>query len=331
MTLGTAATGQAGYRTPRDTPRVSLGMPLFNAERYLAKAFDSLLAQDYRDFEIIVCDNASTDRTWEICEKYALIDRRIRLFGNDKNHGAAYNYNRTVELARGQLFKWVAHDDICAPTLLGRCVAALDEAGSQAVLAYPQTMLIDDDGAEIGPYRDGLDLRSPRRYRRVARFARNWSLCNAVFGVVRTDVLRTTGMIRPYLSSDVALLAELAALGQFHEVPQQLFRRRIHAESSRQGEKSLHEAAQWFDPERASTKPPKVRLARRVTSALFAADISRPDRIRCVAAFLAVWGARKAHIKASRWKRTFRSRSPSPEASRRHARQAGGQASEEAP
>ena len=262
------------------------------------------MAQDFTDFELIVCDNASTDATWSICEKYAEIDARIRLYRNETNRGAAYNYNRVVELARGELFKWVAYDDVCAPSLVRRCVEVLDAAGPDAVLAYPRTTLIDDEGDEIGPYRDGLDLRSPHAARRVAGFARNWSLCNAVFGVIRTDVLRRTGLIRPYLSSDVVLLAELAARGRFHEVPDRLFRRRIHSSSSRQGTASLEEAARWFDTSRpASRKPVKVKLTRRVASALLRVDLPLLERTGCAGAFVVVWRARKAHMLASRWKR----------------------------
>lgn len=215
---------------PSRPPRVSIGMPLYNAERYLDQAFVSLLEQDYTDFEIVVCDNASTDRTWEICQRYAAADPRVRLHRNEVNQGAAYNYNRVVELARGELFRWAAYDDWCAPQLLGRCVAALDAGGPQVVLAYPQTQLIDEHGTVIGPHPDRMDLRDLRSWRRVAKVANRFTLCNPVFGVVRTEVLRRTGLIRPWPSSDVTLLAELAALGQFHEVPAPLFHRRIHPE-----------------------------------------------------------------------------------------------------
>ncbi|WP_147375283.1 glycosyltransferase family 2 protein [Jiangella rhizosphaerae] len=301
-------------------PRLSLGMPLYNAERYVAQAFDGLLAQDFADFEIIVSDNASTDRTWEICEEYARRDPRIRLYRNPENLGAAYNYNRTVDLARGPLFRWVAYDDVCAPTLLRRCVEALD-ADPEAILAYPQTMLIDDDGAPIRPYRDGLDLRSPRAYRRVAQYARNWSLCNAVFGVVRTEALRASGRIRPYPSSDVVLLAELAALGRFHEVPERLFLRRIHQASSRQGgTKSLAAVASWFDPKRAAqAKPRRIQVMRRVTGTLAGLPAPLSQRLSCIAAFAAVWGLRKAHMKASRVKHAVLDRAPALSGSTRRA------------
>jgi hypothetical protein len=292
-------------------PRLTLGVPLYNAERYLADAFESLLGQDYRDFELVVCDNASTDRTWEICRRYAAADPRVRLHRNEVNQGAAYNYNRVVELAQGELFRWAAYDDLCEPALLGRCVEALDRAGPSAVLAYPKTVLIDDDGAVLGPYQDRMNLPDPRAWRRVAGVARRYSLCNPVFGVVRTEALRRTGLIRPYPSSDVTLLAELAALGQFCEVPEPLFQRRIHAGSSRQGRgsdrKALPGVAAWFDPlqRRRSVRAPRVRLTVRTVRALLSshAGLGPAARLACAASFVATFWVRRARVVAGRVRR----------------------------
>ena len=107
-------------------PRVSIGMPVFNGENYLAEALDSLLTQTFSDFELIISDNASTDKTEEICRAYAVRDQRIRYFRNQENLGASRNYNRVFELSSGEYFKWAAHDDLCAPEFLGRCVDVLD-------------------------------------------------------------------------------------------------------------------------------------------------------------------------------------------------------------
>jgi len=297
-------------------PRVTLGMPLYNAERYLAGAFDSLLAQDYSNFEIVVSDNASTDATFRICEEYAERDARIRLYRNERNMGAAYNYNRVVELARGELFKWVAYDDLCAPSYVGRCVRALDEAGSRAVLAYPQTVLIDADGAEIGPFHDGLDLRSPLPWKRVAGFARNWNLCNAVFGVIRTGVLRESGLIRPYPSSDVVLLTELLLWGEFHEVPERLFVRRIHEGSSRQAKRSLAEVVHWFDTSATSRRPvaPRLHLVMQTLTTIAASDLPPVAKARCASAYTGTWAIRRARVRGGQAKQrlaaTLRSRVP---------------------
>jgi glycosyltransferase involved in cell wall biosynthesis len=203
-----------------DSPRVTLGFTTYNVERYLPQAFDAVLAQDFPDFEVVVCDNGSTDRTWEICQRYAATDDRFRVHQNPRNLGEAGNFAQVVSLARGEFFRLTAHDDLIAPSLVGRCVAALDAAGPAAVLAYPRAVLIDAEGTEIGPldYPGDLRIRSP--WRRTARMGRVVNHgCNEVFGLVRTEVLRRTKLLVPIASGDVALLAELVARGQFVQLP----------------------------------------------------------------------------------------------------------------
>ena len=79
-------------------PRVSIGLPVCNGENYLKQALDSIMAQTYTDFELIISDNASTDRTAQICKEYANRDPRIRYYRNEKNLGAARNFNYVFEL-----------------------------------------------------------------------------------------------------------------------------------------------------------------------------------------------------------------------------------------
>src|SRR5579871_3942080 len=114
--------------------RVSIGLPVHNGERYLREAIDSLLAQTYRDFELIISDNGSTDGTEAICRAYAAADPRIRYYREEQNRGCAWNWNRVFALARGEIFKWAAHDDVCAPRLVERCLEALDRC-PEAVLS----------------------------------------------------------------------------------------------------------------------------------------------------------------------------------------------------
>jgi glycosyltransferase involved in cell wall biosynthesis len=99
-------------------PKVSIGVPVFNGENYLAQALESILAQDFADFEVIISDNCSTDKTPEICTSFAKRDSRVKYFRNDSNIGASPNYNRTFELSRGEYFKWCAHDDRCGRAFL---------------------------------------------------------------------------------------------------------------------------------------------------------------------------------------------------------------------
>ncbi|MFB9239226.1 glycosyltransferase family 2 protein [Plantactinospora siamensis] len=297
------------------SPRVTVGMPLFNAERYLTESLDALLAQDYRDFELIISDNASTDRTWEICRRYAARDRRIRLHRNPANLGGHVNYARVVQLARGELFKWAAYDDICRPSLLSACVSALDATGPETVLAYPQTALIDEAGRLIGPYEDGLDLRDPRPWRRVAAVADRINLCHAHFGVFRLAALRRTGLIRPYLSSDYTLVAEVARLGAIHEVPERLFLRRLHRASTRQAAGATGSTASgvaWYAPDEPAqpVRSPHRRMVVETLRTLATGDAPRGTRISCAAAFLASWEVRRARVRLGAWRRRHWRRPP---------------------
>ena len=141
-------------------PRVSVGMPVYNGQRYVKAALDSVLAQTFRDFELFISDNASTDATEEICREYAARDPRIRYSRNDENIGSARNGNRTIQLATGEYFKSAHHDDLCAPEFLARCIEVLEQHPA-AVLCYPQSRVIDEHGNLMSDPEDGLDLRAP--------------------------------------------------------------------------------------------------------------------------------------------------------------------------
>jgi len=236
------------------SPRVTVGLPVYNGEPYLAQAVDSLLAQTYPDFELIIADNASTDSTSAICRDFERRDGRVRYHRNDVNLGAARNYNRLVEMAKGEFFKWAAHDDLCAPSYLESCVVVLERDPS-VVLCYPRTRIIDEAGQDKGPYEDDLHLissRSCERFRDVV--FRDAGECNAVFGLIRIDVLRKTALIGNYPASDMILLSELALHGKFHELPEPLFLRRDHPQTSIRANVTTDERAAWFDPKKADKK-----------------------------------------------------------------------------
>ena len=95
-------------------PRLSIGLPVYNGERYIGEAFEALLGQTYEDFELIVSDNASTDGTPEICLRYARQDRRVRYIRQERNIGLIPNHTFLIQQARGELYKCAAHDDLYA-------------------------------------------------------------------------------------------------------------------------------------------------------------------------------------------------------------------------
>ena len=230
-----------------DKFRVSIGLPVFNGENYLEEALDSILAQTHSDFELIISDNASTDRTEEICRAYTARDERIRYFRNGTNLGAAKNFNRVFELSSGEYFKWAAHDDLCTPEYLERCVEILDRE-SDVVLCYSKTSIINERGELVENYFDGFDLRSLKPHERFRDFFQAPGLCNPIFGLIRASVLKRTPLIGNYAASDRVLLGELALLGQFYEVPEYLFLRRGHPQRSMAANVTDSEIAAWFDP-----------------------------------------------------------------------------------
>src|SRR2546423_2625235 len=149
-------------------PLISIGMPVYNGAQFISQALDSLLKQTFADFEIIICDNASTDGTEEICSEYARRDQRIRYYRNPINLGLAGNCRRVLEVARGKYFKYAAHDDLCAPRLLERCVEVLENK-PDVILAYPKTMLLDEASGKLSEYDDRQNLQSPRASERFAQ------------------------------------------------------------------------------------------------------------------------------------------------------------------
>lgn len=231
-----------------NAPKLSVGLPVFNGEEYLAEAIDAILAQTFDDFELIISDNASTDRTEEICRRYAAMDPRITYRRQQRNMGAAANYNFVFESATAPYFRWSSHDDLIAPTMFERCVAALDAEPSDVVLAYPKTKIRQSEDAEDVPYEDHLDLSMPTPHQRLRELASKVVLCNAVFGIVRSDALRKTRLIDAFASSDEVLLAELAMLGRFRQVPEYLFIRRLHEARSTVTHHDPKNRTAWFDP-----------------------------------------------------------------------------------
>jgi glycosyltransferase involved in cell wall biosynthesis len=262
-------------------PRVSIGLPVFNGENYLEEALDSILAQTYTDFELIISDNASTDRTPEICKAYAARDRRIRYYRNETNLGAAKNYNRVFELSSGEYFKWAAHDDLCAPELLARCVEVLDHE-PEAIMCYAKTILIDEQGEVIEYHHDGFDLRSPKPHERFRQFFHSSAWCHPVFGVIRANILKKTALIGNFASSDKVLLGELAILGKCYEVPEYLAYRRIHPQISTKASAGDEERATWFDPTmRGRVLVPRWKRFLEHIKAIRCAPLTWYERVSC--------------------------------------------------
>jgi hypothetical protein len=128
------------------TPRVSVCIPAYNYARYLPAAIDSVLAQEFGDYELVVVDNASQDDTPAVLARYG---ERIRAHRNERNVGLFGNFARCLELARGELVKFLSADDWLHPAFLAEGVALMDRHPSAAIVSGPG-FFVDGDGRVYG-------------------------------------------------------------------------------------------------------------------------------------------------------------------------------------
>jgi glycosyltransferase involved in cell wall biosynthesis len=213
-------------------PRLSIGLPVYNGEDYLAQSIDAVLGQTYTDFELVISSNASTDGTDDICRDYEKRDSRITFFRQDKNIGAAPNHDFVFQKSRGELFKWASGDDLWARDLVARCIALLDEH-PDAILAHTWTAAIDGEDNVIQALEYPLATDSPEAPERLRSMLFDGDLPGAIraddfYGVIRSDVLRKVKPHDSYYHADQVFMAEVALHGRFLQVPEWLYFRRHH-------------------------------------------------------------------------------------------------------
>lgn len=207
-------------------PLVSIGVPVYNGERYLSQALDALLGQTWLNLEVIISDNSSTDGTEAICRAYEAKDARVRYFRQPVNIGAPHNWNFVAKHARGKYFKWSSANDYCAPDMVEKCVAAL-EADSGAVLCYGRTCLVSEETGRHEEYARDFAVVDDFPRQRFETLYRNKALNNAQSGLIRAESLQRTRFDRPYPGGDIVLMAELALQGRFVLLPDMLLYRRM--------------------------------------------------------------------------------------------------------
>ena len=273
-------------------PRVSIGLPVYNGERFLKQTIDAILAQTFTDFELIIADNASTDATSRICQDYAETDPRIRLVRNERNIGISPNFNLVATLATAPYFKWAADDDLHMPDFVARCVDVLDHDPS-TVLAYTRATSIDAAGRATSGSNWGhsplLHSSSPHVRFGASLEPPEGPMPLQLFGVMRIDNLRQTRMFEAYPDADRALVSELSLLGRLMEVPEPLFLQREHAR--RHGNLASRDryasTAQWDPRSKANRRIyPHWRLLERHLDSVRRAPLPHSERIRCYGAAL---------------------------------------------
>lgn len=207
------------------TPLVSIGMTVYNAHPFVAETLESLLAQDYPQLEICISDNASSDGSSEICQRYAAGDARIRYARNEENLGAVRNWNRALELSSGQYFMWASDHDLWDASYISRAVEVL-ERRPQTVLVYPHVTLIDEHGDTIEVLADQLETTNLKAADRYARILWKLKRCHMIHGVMRGDVLRELNGFPNVWSMDMPLLGALTLYGEFAQLDEYLYYRR---------------------------------------------------------------------------------------------------------
>ena len=258
-------------------PAVSICLPVYNGENYVAAAIESILAQTFADFELIITDNASTDRTEEICRKFADADPRVRYYRNKRNIGGARNQAIAVELSRGRYVRLSAHDDRIATTHLEECVAVLEKQ-PDVIIAFTGTVEINEVGDVVRQYRStrGTADRPSRRFRELMFRDHN---CDAIYGVIRSDVLRGVRPMENFIDADKVFLCRLAFHGRFVSIDRPLFYKRFHLKN---WVGNWRDRMAWYNPDAKgkATFPNWLELFSFI-NAVVTAPIPLLARLRC--------------------------------------------------
>jgi glycosyltransferase involved in cell wall biosynthesis len=262
-------------------------MPVYNGEKYLPDALDSVRGQDEADIEIVISDNASTDATEEICRAAAAEDPRIRYVRQPENRGGRWNFDHVLDLATAPYFTWAAADDIRRPAFVRRCLETFADADPATVSVHSRTQIIDAGGVVTEDLNDAdLACDEPTPHERMAHFLRAQA-AHLFYGLHRTDALRRTRGIRPTVGNDLVILTELACQGPFALVPEQLFLQRRHPEQfSAQGQAQVR----WHAP-RASVRFafPHTKVSVELARGVLAARLPAAETARALATLPVAW------------------------------------------
>jgi hypothetical protein len=275
---------QQGHR-----PTVSVGIPVYNGENYLENAMQSVLDQTMDDLELVVCDNASTDRTPIICQDLAATDPRVRYEPSETNIGASPNYNRVFRLCRGTYFKWLAHDDRILPRYLETTVAAL-AADPDAVLCNTMVDYIDKDGEVFATYDTVLrDGRAKSPSDRFATLILRSHSCVDCFGLVRRNAMVNSVLQPSFHGGDRVFLAQMALRGPLLRLDEHLMQMREHSARYTRAVASNRARVQWHENTNGRWSLPTLTCYRAFVSLVAQEQLSPAERRRCRRVLASWW------------------------------------------
>lgn len=280
-----------------DHPRLTIGVPVYNGEHYIAEALRSHLEQEFGDFELIVSDNCSDDATPDIVKEFEMADSRVHYTRNNTNLGGPANFNRLFRLASGSLFRWAAADDRIEPGYLAEVIALMDDDPS-VVIGHSESMLIDPDSVPMlrmeqgwlggDGYLEAIKLSPPPGddrfgsdlpHRRIDAIVNNNHRNFYIFGIMRRDVMLQTRLHGLFYGGDRTFLVEMAMRGRFAKVAGPLFASRSHAKNSGRNALDFEELREHGAQD--------LRFAGQVMKgyldAIKGADVTRAERARCYA------------------------------------------------
>jgi glycosyltransferase involved in cell wall biosynthesis len=203
-------------------PKVSVGLPVYNGEKTLARALDSLLAQDYENFEVLISDNCSTDKTAAIAMNYCNLDPRFRYFRQSINRGSIQNFNEVFKLSDGEFFFWASHDDFRTTNFISTCLDILLQ-DSTAVLCSPRIEFKIPSETEVIWIGDLHTFQLKKRL--VSRFSE--TLTNfpaaAIYGLFRSSAIKQTELFKDCIASDLIFIQNLSMYGTFTHTNESVF------------------------------------------------------------------------------------------------------------
>lgn len=244
--------GRGATTSLEEEPLVSVGLPVYNGERYLRRALDCLLAQDYSHFELLISDNASTDQTRQICEEYAARDSRITVNVNKINAGIIANFQLVLDRAHGKYFMWAAHDDMWAETFISAMIREL-ESHPDAGVAMSGVERVHENGRRYDLVRH-LGSANPNA---MSRFQLALALAEGtphhlfIYGLFRTEFLREVFHNFPrVIAADRLMMIQAALSTRFRYVDEVLHTRYINEEPIPERYKTDDFGKVWHDRNR---------------------------------------------------------------------------------
>ena len=215
--------------------RISIGLPVFNGEKFLEKRIKNILEQKFTDFELIISNNGSIDCSDQICRFFAEQDKRIIYFNQNNNQGAIWNFNFVLNKAKSEYFVWAGVDDIWNEDFISETLNFL-EHNNEFVGCISNVESYDSDPEikstnlkifqifkkiRVGRY--GVEDAAGKYEKKIKIYLKRNS-AQAIYGVYKTDAIRKSFINQSFLGVDLAIILNILKFGDFHVIEKNLIK-----------------------------------------------------------------------------------------------------------